>query len=128
MKKTFTQYLLEQIAPTGHSEDNTPHIKADIVDLIRGHNKDSNSEVLFGSLNRQGKEKELFNYYFNKLNQKYGIAAIKDIKLFRNTLTIAFHAPKLKTGHYLKVYSVLPDEKMAKELYTQLESNYNKKI
>ena len=128
MKKTFTQYLLEQVAPTGHDQGGGPHIKVDIVDIINRHAPNANNEVMYSSLNKEGREKEFFEYYFNKLVQRYGIDAIKDAKMFKNAVTFFFHAPKMKKGHFLKVYAVLQDEKTAKEVYSEVVGKYHKKV
>lgn len=139
MKSTFKQYLFELAANetkaldeaasenTGHEHGGGAHIKADIVDILRSHAHGGSNEVLYSSL-KDGKEQEFYNYYLNKLQQRYGMTAIKDIKLFRDTLTVFFHADKMKPGHFLKVSAKFPDEKVARVVYEELAGKYRKKV
>ena len=127
--KTFTQFLLEKITDTGHNKSSDPHFQADMVDLIRSHTPNANSEIMYASLNRPGKEKEYFNYYFNKLSQRYSMNALKDAKLYNGTnVTFYFHAPKIKPGHYIKVNAILPDESLAKEIFAEVTQKFKKKV
>jgi hypothetical protein len=125
--KKFSEFLLELWDEPAHEQGGGNQIKADIVDIVRSHIHKTNKEVLFADL-RQGKEKEFFEYYFNKLNQKFSLNGIKTAKQFRNTLNIVFSSPELsKTGRYVQVFARLPDEESATQIYNKLTQQYHYK-
>ncbi len=125
MKLSFKQFLLEKFGVTGHEHDRTSNIKADMVDIIRKHINPT--EVLFSNL-RQGKEKEFFFYYFNKLLQKFDMDAIKHKELFKNGFAIYFHTSNVKPGHFLKISAVLPDDQTAHDIYEELVGKFKTKV
>jgi hypothetical protein len=131
MKKTFVEFLIEADGfgtDTGHDTSGENHIKADIIDLVRSHVKDTNQEVMYSSL-RPGKEEEFFWYYFNKLKAKYPIESIRAGREFRNNFNIVFTVPalKAKNGRYLQVFARFPDQETAQRVLAKLTQEFPKK-
>lgn len=137
-KTTFKKFLIErfdeypddvQDEPSKQEEtvQVQPEIKADIVDILRGHKAGARNEVMYGIL-KSDNEKDSFNRYFNRLNQKYGMDAIKNSRSFRNSFTIFFHTPNVKPGFFLEVNARFTDPMVAREVFAELTSKFKKKI
>lgn len=118
MKISFLQFLFEAVG-SGSINDSNPHIKVDVVDMIRRHA--NNNEILYGNL-RQGKEAEMFKYYFDKVMSKYKLGQIKHKNVFPNGFEIFYEAPNMKPGHYVRVSSTMSDSKVARQVFDQLTS------
>lgn len=120
MKQSFLQFLFEAIS-SGSINDSNPHIKVDVVDMIRRHA--NNNELLYGNL-RAGKEAEMFKYYFDKISSKYQLGRIKHKNVFTHGFEIFYESPNMKPGHYIRVSSTMSDAKVARQVFDQLTSQH----
>lgn len=116
MKHSFLNFLFEALN-SGSINDSTPHIKVDVVDMIRRHA--NNTEILYGNL-RAGKEAELFKYYFDKIVNKYHLGKIKHKNVFPNGFEIFYEAPNMKPGHFIRVSTTMSDGKLSRQIFDQL--------